>query len=84
MPKTTGGIFPSVSCEDTMPKTPLARKARTMTRLAASTAFALEGRTAKQTNTQDAAIEPPAITREGEPTICATPPKNGAESSETP
>ena len=67
-----------------MPKTPLAMNARTMTRAAVRNAFAPEGRKTKTPKSSAAMIEPVAMTREGEPTFSATPPKMGAERSETP
>ena len=84
VPKTAGLILPSVSCDDTMPKTPLAMKARTITRAAVTNGFAPEGRKTKTPKSKPAMIEPQAMTRDGEPTFSATPPKMGADRRDTP
>ena len=84
VPKTAGATLPSVSCEETMPKTPLAMKAKTITNPAVRIAFAPEGRTANPAKSTATSNEAAAITREGEPTFSATHPKKGAETREIP
>ena len=85
VPKIGMGTFPSVNCEETIPKTPLAMNPSTMVSTATSkTTLGSAGRIVNMNRPPAHTIDPPKMTLEGEPTAFASKPKTGPEARVMP